>query len=257
MFKHIKPNVLGWLLIDEAGQALPQAAVGAILRSKRAVVTGDPMQIEPVVTLPSPLVEEICAKFAVDVDRFTAPNASVQTLADAAMPYFAEFHTLYGSRKVGFPLLVHRRCADPMFSISNVIAYERLMVKAKPAKTSLIRNCLGNSVWFNIQGEVDDKWCPQEGKKVLELLTRLKDAGVHPDIYIITPFKMVAYRLRGLIEASGLLEGWSGVKARDWLSNRIGTVHVVQGREAEVVFLVLGAPCHRAKKYACMGGLYA
>ena len=254
MFKHIKPNVLGWLLIDEAGQALPQAAVGAILRSKRVVVTGDPMQIEPVVTLPRPLVEEICAKFTVDVDRFTAPNASAQTLADAATPYFAEFHALYGSRKVGFPLLVHRRCADPMFSISNVIAYERLMVKAKPAKTSLIRNCLGNSVWFNIQGEVDDKWCPQEGEKVLELLTQLKNAGVYPDIYIITPFRMVANQLHQLIAKNGILAGWSGVKARDWLSNRIGTVHVVQGREAEAVFLVLGAPAIEQKNTRAWAG---
>ena len=79
------------MLIDEAGQALPQAAVGALMRTRRAVVVGDPVQIEPVVVLPDTLTETICRRFGVDPDRFNAPAASVQTLADAATPYVAEF----------------------------------------------------------------------------------------------------------------------------------------------------------------------
>jgi hypothetical protein len=47
VFSHLGRESLGWLFIDEAGQATPQAAAGAILRSQRAVVVGDPMQLEP------------------------------------------------------------------------------------------------------------------------------------------------------------------------------------------------------------------
>lgn len=48
--------------------------------------------------------------------------------------------TKSGTREVGVPLLVHRRCEEPMFSISNAIAYENLMVQAKTSKISPIRD---------------------------------------------------------------------------------------------------------------------
>lgn len=63
MLSGLGRNALGWLLIDEAGQALPQAAVGALLRCQRAVVVGDPLQIEPIVTLPETLTTKICEQF--------------------------------------------------------------------------------------------------------------------------------------------------------------------------------------------------
>ncbi|MEM8950622.1 MAG: hypothetical protein AAGC99_14945 [Pseudomonadota bacterium] len=91
LFSGLGPETLGWLLIDEAGQAAPQAAVGAIMRAKRAVVIGDPLQTEPVVTLPEALTEEICAQFGIDTLTYNAPEASVQTLAESASFYCARF----------------------------------------------------------------------------------------------------------------------------------------------------------------------
>ncbi|MFP2240993.1 AAA domain-containing protein [Pseudescherichia vulneris] len=41
MFKMIGREAIGWLLIDEAGQALPQQAAGAIWRAERTVVVGE------------------------------------------------------------------------------------------------------------------------------------------------------------------------------------------------------------------------
>lgn len=244
MFGRLEPNALGWLLIDEAGQALPQAAVGAVMRCKRAVVVGDPLQIEPVVVLPDQLTEAICREFRIDETRFNAPAASAQTLADAATPCFSSFETKTGSREVGVPLLVHRRCADPMFSISNSIAYENLMVQAKAPKQSRIMDVLGPSAWHHIEGEGQDKWCELEGEQVLQMLLRLKRAGIKPNIYIITPFVIVQDRLRERIRTSGILTDWVE-NPYHWPYERIGTVHTVQGREAEGVILVLGAPLAR------------
>lgn len=241
MIGSLPPESLGWLLIDEAGQALPQAAIGAITRTRRAVVVGDPLQIEPVVVLPDSLAEVICRHFGVSPDRFNAPAASVQTLADNATSYFAEFHGRHGSRTVGVPLLVHRRCSEPMFGISNAIAYERLMVQAKSRNNSPIRGILGDSTWINIEGDAVDKWCPQEGNVVLELLRRLAAENVTPDLYIVTPFVTVAENLRKLIQECGILNAWTK-DTWSWLNERVGTVHTVQGREAEAVIFVLGAP---------------
>ncbi|HYJ87584.1 MAG TPA: AAA domain-containing protein [Pyrinomonadaceae bacterium] len=233
---------LGWLFVDEAGQALPQAAVGALLRSRRAVAVGDPLQIEPVVSLPDRLANAICLQFGVDPDHYGAPAASVQTLADAASTYISEFPTTAGSRSVGVPLLVHRRCSAPMFNVSNAIAYSGLMVFAKDPRPSAIQDVLGPSTWIHVEGSGEDKWCREEGDEVLRILRQLAQAGSEPDLYIISPFVIVAERLRDIVINSGVLEGWIVGDDWRWTNERIGTVHTVQGREAEAIILVLGAP---------------
>lgn len=255
MLKDIPTNSLGWLLIDEAGQALPQTAVGAIMRTKRAIVTGDPLQIEPVVTLPNNLTKSICEQFLVDPNRFNAPKASVQTLSDTVTSYFSEFNTKDGSRLVDVPLLVHRRCADPMFSISNAaIAYGNSMVQAKSPNNSPIRNCLGPSMWFDVQGQALDTWCLEEGKKVVELLYKLKSASIFPNLYIVSPFKLVAGNLRKIIKDHHVLDSWITTDTNLWLNERIGTIHTVQGREAEAVILVLGAQAPNQNKTRIWAG---
>lgn len=241
MFGRIEPEAFGWLLIDEAGQALPQAAVGALMRTRKAVVVGDPIQIEPVVTLPDQLTEAMCKQFGVDPLIYNAPAASAQTLSDSATGYFGTFESKYGSREVGVPLLVHRRCADPMFRISNAIAYENLMVQAKAAKRSAIIEALGPSRWIDVRGRGRDKWCAEEGDEVVGLLRQIRAAGCTADIYIVTPFVVVQNHMRELILSSSLLDGWVE-SPHAWTRERIGTVHTVQGREAEAVIFVLGAP---------------
>lgn len=232
---------LGWLLIDEAGQALPQAAVGALLRTKRAVVVGDPLQIEPIVVLPESLTEKICDNFSVDATIYNSPGASVQTLADRATGYIGSFETQFGTREVGVPLLVHRRCAEPMFSISNAVAYENLMVQAKRPQSSAILEVAGPSRWMHVAGSAQGKWCPQEGQTTLQLLQTIRSGGCEPDFYIVTPFVDVQNGLRTLLATSPVLSSWVS-EPREWVKERIGTVHTVQGREAEAVIFVLGAP---------------
>lgn len=243
MLGRLPPEGLGWLLIDEAGQATPQAAVGAIMRARRSVVVGDPRQIEPVVQLPTELVRSICKDFGVDPDIWAAPFASAQGVADAGSDFGQEQEQDQGSIWIGAPLLVHRRCQEPMFGISNRIAYDDLMVQASPMRRSRIVDALGPSRWIDVAGIGRTKWCPEEGDRVQDLLRLLADRGLDdPDIFIISPFRDVAHGLRGLLtQPSSPVQGWSD-KPWAWASERVGTVHTFQGKQADTVIFVLGAP---------------
>lgn len=71
----------------------PQQAIGAIWRSRRAVVVGDPIQLEPVVNIPQELVAPL-QSYCGTLPKYVPPDASVQTLADRSNRY----GTLMGSR---------------------------------------------------------------------------------------------------------------------------------------------------------------
>lgn len=249
MLRHVPANSIGWLLIDEAGQATPQAAVGAIMRSKRVIAVGDPLQIPPVTTLPTPIVKEILKIKKVDPSRWVAPIASVQTLVDHVSPYQASFAGAEEPRLVGIPLLVHRRCQDPMFSISNKIAYENKMVHPNSKiKDSEISDILGSSSWLDIMGTADTKWCKEEGEYVVKIFEDLAAASlIKPDIFVITPFRIIADELKERFNNDKELRNRLKITNQEWINNRIGTVHTFQGREADTVLIVLGAPNEEQK----------
>lgn len=244
---------LGWLIVDEAGQATPQAAAGGLWRAQRALVIGDPLQIEPISTLPTGLVRAICDSHGAHPDIWAAPRASTQTLADAAGSLMAHMGAGADRRAIGMPLLVHRRCQDPMFSISNEIAYGGLMVHKPGSPDSPIRDALASiapgSAWLDVLSDAE-KWSPQEGAALVTLLERLAEQGVKdPDLYVIAPFREVADRLRSMLVRSEVLVrlGIAPNGRRAWGERRVGTVHTFQGKEAEAVFLVLGASAESSR----------
>ncbi len=128
------------------------------MRAKRSIVVGDPLQIPPVVSLPETLNAEICKFFDIDHIEWSAPAASTQTLADQASRFKSTFIMDTGDREVGLPLLVHRRCQNPMFDVSNSIAYAGQMVHAVgPRRPGPIGSALGPSRWIDVNGDAETK----------------------------------------------------------------------------------------------------
>jgi len=230
LFPNLKMQQIGWLLIDEAGQATPQSAVGIIYRSKRCVIVGDPLQVEPVVTIPEKLVTKLRSEHRVSVD-WSPYKTSVQQLSDRIS--FSGTYMAVGDMQekiwTGFPLRTHRRCDDPMFSIANEIAYSDQMVKA--VKDNSEEVFIGDSTWFNVNSDTVTLINKHVIKEEISLLTQkiaeLRNGKYDGDIYIISPFKSVA--------------SYCDTAFKHDRKISCGTIHKFQGKEADIVFLVLGS----------------
>lgn len=237
---------LGTLVIDEAGQAVPQYALGAIYRTKRAIIVGDPLQVEPVVTIPRVLIDIIADSVGVSKE-YRAIENSAQTFADAVN----EFCGMIGERRVGCPLVVHRRCIEPMFSISNMISYDKRMFnKTIDPKTGNQDEffVIKKSGWIDVDGSENDRkdhFVKNQAEKVCCLLSRALQVysdlfNTDDKIYIISPFKTVAESMRNYIIKYFTASGFDEKLLKNWTQKCVGTVHTFQGKDANEVLFVLG-----------------
>jgi hypothetical protein len=245
LFTGLGRECLGWLLIDEAGQAAPQNAVGALWRSRRAVIVGDPLQLEPVVTLPWAGQQALLSEFAVTAE-WAPSRTSVQQVADqharhgTSLPSAASGDPIW----VGTPLRVHRRCDRPMFDISNMVAYDGLMVYGTLERDPFP----GADGWIDIRSsDGEGHWIPAEGAALRTLLCILRDDDIPVEaMRVLSPFRMVAAEARKIHK-----DVFPHVKPDD-RDGWVGTVHTMQGKEADVVIFVLGGDPRkpRARSFA-------
>ncbi len=256
MFGPLGKEELGWLLIDEAGQALPQAGVGALWRAKRAVVVGDPRQLEPVSQLPPQVQRELGRPFGITAD-FVPAGRSAQALADRRSRLGTYVQTDVGPVWVGMPLRVHRRCETPMFEMSNELAYGGLMVHGTtPERLPAVGPECPPSSWFDVgRRTASGRWVDEQGAVLGRTLTGLLTKHGVPleEIYVLSPFRAVVRECRTAARntlRAGFEQAPEGLD--EFLAKHIGTVHTMQGKEADVVILVLGtdpSPGHRARDW--------
>ena len=222
---------MGWLLVDEAGQATLPSVCGPLWRAKRAILIGDTLQIPPVVTTPKGLGRLLQDHYGVADNHWSPIHHAAQFLADRVTTTGT---TIGGPTEVwtGIPLRAHRRCAEPMFSIANTIAYDLQMVSVITETDEDIPT--GPSGWIDVtgDGEAENHCIPAEVQIVGDLLQELKAyAG---GIFVISPFKSIA----------------------DTCANRYndkerrvecGTIHTFQGKEADLVLLILGTTANNKR----------
>lgn len=240
----VQKEELGLLIVDEAGQATPQSLVGSVWRTRRFIIVGDPLQVEPILTVP----KELCRRFADEYNitgLYRSQELSAQILADAGNPYG-------GWRKIneekiwlGCPLVVHRRCIQPMFQISNEIAYNGRMFCCSEEPESGKMFLMDRSTWYQVSASekgAKDHSVPQQIHLVANLLTTaIKKFGDIPNLYVITPFRSVSSALReSLSPVLHRNTSLSNDEIKNWLDEHCGTIHTFQGKEADEVLLILG-----------------
>ena len=263
------PESLGMLLVDEAGQVKVKDALGALLRSQKAIIVGDPKQIPPVVSTS----EEFALNFLCpDIYREqykkrlkdTGYDASLQEYADAVNPYGSKL----GDSWVGCPLVLHSRCNSPMFEISNALSYNNTMINLSATCESRGKSgdefILDDSYWIQIKGREGggekNHFVKRQAEAVLKMILEkcekmLKTPGFDAEggelgLFVITPFTSVATGLKNYIKTYVNIRSReskeNGVKddkipvLKKWAAGKIGTVHTFQGKETDEVILLLG-----------------
>ena len=262
-FKDFEENELGIIIIDEAGQATPFSAMGLLYRANRCIIVGDPLQVEPVMTVPSTLIRAIANKYELNklekefniagkIFNYTSPSLSIQTLADYANLYYGKI----GETEVGCPLVVHRRCLSPMFDISNEISYAKRMINKCMLGKEQTDYVLEKNEFIDVKGQEigeGNHYVKEQGKKIIEIINKyidnnFKDNNIeffenYKNLYVISPFTTVVNEIRNEINNS-FKEECQGEDDKDklkkWCENCLGTVHKFQGKEANSVILLLG-----------------
>ena len=266
-----KVHGLGWAVIDEAGQATPQAAIGLLSRTKKAVIVGDPLQLEPVVTLSSTIIRGLRRTLSVD-ESWTAANdtdTSLQTVAEKTVPW-GTYRTLEEQKHwFGIPLVIHRRCDEPMFGIINDVVYDNDMTSMTRKDYPTDIYPYGESCWVAETSSVSGKHAVREqlelvAAAILKMtgfyvqsklrlhrehaternLDELLERWQAPDIRVITPFREIEHEFVETFKALAPPKERSHWVT--WCDKNIGTVHKAQGKEANMVFCVLGLDANTA-----------
>ncbi|WP_344803969.1 DEAD/DEAH box helicase [Allohahella marinimesophila] len=239
------------LIVDEAGQALPEVAAASFALAKQALVVGDTDQIEPVWNVPVGIDHANLKRFELlrdetDHEEFwlksglMASGGNVMTVAQRQ----SRFHQFENLQR-GLYLTEHRRCHDSIISYCNDLVYQGVMeplrgdrAKAGPwpqlglFPVSGRSRSAGGSRVNEQEAAAIAQWIAENKAQIVAHM-RSSDAGAFAEasesdilltqLGIITPFSKQADRIRQALKQHGLPP------------LTVGTVHAFQGAERTMV----------------------
>lgn len=234
------------LIVDEAGQVLPEVAGASFSLAKRALVIGDTLQIEPIwsITTQVDIGNLIKAKVMglTDVrenyNRIaelgkSAASGSVMEIAQGATRYHYD-----NDLARGMYLYEHRRCYDEIVEYCNALCYHNKLIPKRGARGSA--SGLPAMGYLNIDGKCERRGGSRVNKieavtiaewivrNRLELEERYKKP-IYEIIGVVTPFGGQVNEISKQCARLGLKVG------KDNGDMTVGTVHSLQGAERLVV----------------------
>ena len=235
-------NFIDLLIVDEAGQVLPEVAGASFALAKRALVIGDTQQIEPISAVPGP-VDIGNLKDSGLTDGEEVPDAltvsGIRSTSGSAMRLAQQACNIspWPELDRGLYLFEHRRCHDEIIGFSNALCYKgKLRPMRCPAPADALLPPLG---YLHVEGRAftsgGSRANPVEARTIaawLEdsraLLEGRYGRPLEQVVGVVTPFGPQVRAISAACTARGIT-----VSGRDGMT--IGTVHALQGAERPVV----------------------
>lgn len=222
------PGFFDLLVIDEASQCDIASALPLLMRAKRAVIIGDPLQLRHVAN-----IDTSTDRMLLDQNQLMESlewSYSSQSLFDLSAAIRDENSMI--------TLRDHHRSDAQIIDFSNKQFYDgqlrvatkhENLVKPKKERTAIRWvEVKGTSVRPS-QGSVT---CAQEAKKVVEEIARLAEQGYRGSIGVVTPFTPQARLISDLLaqrdDLTAFLRG---------SNNMVATAHSFQGDERDVIIM--------------------
>lgn len=219
------------VLLDEAGMVSIENLVPVISRSNKAMIVGDPLQLEPIRTISKLSNQKLYKDYFKYHDKEYAMLGPGQVTA-----YHRAAGTLTGEiNDIGDGIILdeHRRCQAPIAQLFIDIAkYKGISVSTSAPSEHILQpfKAIGGHhlMFYHVDGDRHlGKTNLDEVSAIGELLDKLEEAGydLKTDIGIITPY---ADQKRLLISAYGK-------RMEQEKGSKIGTIHQFQGVGFEVI----------------------
>lgn len=222
------PGRIDLVVIDEASQCSIASVLPLLLRARRALIIGDPMQLPHISGISERTDEQIRTRHGIDQDWIGANRLSPvrHSAFDAA------------ARAVGEPLLLneHYRCAPAIAALANKLFYHRRLEVLTESATSHRSRVAGPAIeWRHASGAVSRgpggrSWLNETEIDAVAKICAELDASLPEDatIGVVTPFRPHACELKNRLTDTG----------RPVV---IGTAHRFQGGERDVMVFSLVA----------------
>jgi AAA domain len=230
------------LIVDEAGQVLPEVAGASFALAKRAIVIGDTQQIAPISSVPRPVdVGNLrnCGLLGGDADIDTLAERGVCSTSGSAMRLAQQACRIspYPELEKGLYLFEHRRCYDEIISFSNALCYKgKLRPLRGKAPPDAGLPALG---YLHIDGRAVTSGSSRANLLEAQTIAAWLDANrtglearyrrpLEQIVGLVTPFGRQVREIRDACASRRI-----AVDGREGMT--IGTVHALQGAERPVV----------------------
>lgn len=239
-------NFIDLLIVDEAGQVLPEVAAPSFALARQALVIGDTQQIEPIWSVPlavdigNLLAAGLVSRSCVD-DEYEAFCDSGRSAASGSVMAIAQSTSRYHYDRDlarGLYLYEHRRCYDSIIDYCNALCYKGKLQPRRGAKPDgglpglgylhidgMCQQKQGGSRHNLLEAQTIAAWIKAHEQQ----LTQRYGKALWEILGVITPFGAQTQAITEACSALGIRTG----KGDGELT--VGTVHSFQGAERPVV----------------------